>query len=547
MQKSRYAPYYLFLICIVAVNFAGIRTGFFSDDPALYASIAKQFLYQHSFFELYSYGEHWLDKPHFPFWMAMFSFRIFGISVWAYKLPALLFFVMSLFYTYFFTKKYYGREAGFTAVLITGSALHVLMSNTDVRAEPYLMGLIIGTIYHISEMNGRFRWYHLVLAAFYTACAIMTKGLFVMVAIYGALFGQLFFQKRLRELLRWKWLVLFLLTIMFITPELYALYTQFDLHPERVVFYRQNVSGIRFFLWDSQFGRFINNGPIKRKGGSIFFFVHTLSWAFAPWCMLFFYVVYSTIKDMVRGIGMKEYYSFSGSILLLILFSLSGFQLPFYTNILFPLFAVFMSRIIYEREGFSRPARLYYTITQLIYIAGFTIVVLALFFLLSPDSFTWMLISILIVAALCIVVFLWVKQASKRLFFLSCVAMIFVQFFLVGYLYPEMVRYKGEIRAAEYVNEHIPADTPVYIFRSENNAFQFYCNRPVAFAKADTRLKKNLIYFADDFDVDALNKQQVPFTVIGAFADYGRETINLKFLNRKTRDQALTSVYLIRL
>jgi hypothetical protein len=70
-----------------------------------------------------------------------------------------------------------------------------------------------------------------------------------------------------------KWLLVFILTFIFIIPEIYAVYNQFDLHPEKVVFGKKNVSGMKFLFWDSQFGRFFNNGPIKGKGDITFLFI----------------------------------------------------------------------------------------------------------------------------------------------------------------------------------------------------------------------------------------------------------------------------------
>src|ERR1700761_918613 len=130
--------YLLIFVLALLVNFAGINTGFFTDDPGLYASIAKNLIYKHDFLQLFTYNQDWLDKPHFPFWMAAISFKIFGISVWAYRLPALLFFLLGIFYTWLFAKKYYNVETAATAVLILMTSQYVLMGNTDVRAEPYL-------------------------------------------------------------------------------------------------------------------------------------------------------------------------------------------------------------------------------------------------------------------------------------------------------------------------------------------------------------------------------------------------------------------------
>jgi len=224
-MKNTHKIFYLALFVLaLAVNFAGINNKFFTDDPGLYASIAKNLVYKKDFFQLFTYNRDWLDKPHFPFWAILLSFKVFGISVWAYRLPALLFFVISLVYTFLFTRKYYGWETGAIAVLLLMTAQNTILANTDVRAEPYLMGLIIGSIYHIAQLEERFTFSDMLLAALLTAFAIMTKGIFVTTAIYGSLLGHLLFQKKLKHLLQFKWLWLLVLTFIFTLPEFYALY-----------------------------------------------------------------------------------------------------------------------------------------------------------------------------------------------------------------------------------------------------------------------------------------------------------------------------------
>src|SRR6202012_3692377 len=150
MKDTNRLLYLLLFVLALVVNFSGISLKFFTDDPALYASIAKNSLYQHNWLYLFTYNQDWLDKPHFPFWLVMCSFKLFGISSWTYRLPALLFFLLSLLYTYLFTKKFHSRETAVIAVLILSTAQSLMMSNVDVRAEPYLMALVIGSIYHVS-------------------------------------------------------------------------------------------------------------------------------------------------------------------------------------------------------------------------------------------------------------------------------------------------------------------------------------------------------------------------------------------------------------
>src|SRR5271170_3101352 len=97
----------IFLLALV-INFTGINLDFFTDDQGLYASIAKNLLHKNDFLQLFTYNNDWLDKPHFPFWMILASFKIFGVSTWAYRLPAMLFFCLGLVYTYLLARKYYG-------------------------------------------------------------------------------------------------------------------------------------------------------------------------------------------------------------------------------------------------------------------------------------------------------------------------------------------------------------------------------------------------------------------------------------------------------
>jgi hypothetical protein len=47
-------------------------------------------------------------------------------------------------------------QLAMVATLMVSTSLHIIMSNTDVRAEPYLMAFIIGAIYHISNLEKRF-------------------------------------------------------------------------------------------------------------------------------------------------------------------------------------------------------------------------------------------------------------------------------------------------------------------------------------------------------------------------------------------------------
>jgi len=548
-MKDKLKLFYLLLFVLaLLVNLAGINVNFFTDDPGLYASIAKNLVYKKEFLQLFTYNQDWLDKPHFPFWMVFLSFKVFGISVWAYRLPALLFFMLGLLYTWLFARKFYGTEAATIAVLILMTAQYAIMGNTDVRAEPYLLALIIGSIYHIACLEERFSFADLLLTALLTACAIMTKGIFVITAIYGGLLGQLIFQKKFWNLFSFKFIGLFLLTLIFTLPEFYALYIQFDLHPEKLVFERHHVSGIKWFLWDSQFGRFANTGPISQKaGGDLFFYLHTLLWAFAPWCLLFYYAIYKRVGDIFKKRSLAEYYTLSGGLLLLLLFSLSRFQLPFYTNAVFPLFAIIMAPYCYMQ--LSRFGTKYRLVSQWVYIILFPLAVMVINYFLRPGGNFFFGIDTAMFFLVILAIFTQVKQNHQRVFLLNCTAALFANFYLVTVLYKEVASYNGQITAARYVNQPEFAKWHLYSLKKENNVFQFYTNKPIDYLwledfnsfKADS----NAVFYASQLSIDYLTQKHITFKVIKSFQNYPQERILPDFVNKPNRYKVLDKVYLI--
>ncbi|PIW08076.1 MAG: hypothetical protein COW39_11110 [Comamonadaceae bacterium CG17_big_fil_post_rev_8_21_14_2_50_60_13] len=135
-------------------------------------------------------------------------------------------------------------------------------------------------------------------------------------------------------------------------PELWALYAQFDAQPDKLVLGRIGVSGIQFFLWDSQFGRFFNSGPITNPGGTPYFFAGVFLWAFLPWvgvavlAVVREWRVFKTRAPAQRATTVFLAGSFGVTFAL---FSLSKFQLDYYTVIVYPFLAIFCARDLAER------------------------------------------------------------------------------------------------------------------------------------------------------------------------------------------------------
>jgi 4-amino-4-deoxy-L-arabinose transferase-like glycosyltransferase len=533
------------LLLEVFVNFSGIAVPFFSNDPALYAAISKAMVQKNDFINLYVYGVDWLDKPHFPFWMAALSFKLFGISESAYRLPALLFVLLGAFYTYLLAKKLYTTGVAQVSVLVLLAAQHLLMSNTDVRAEPYLLALIVGAVYHFYNLFQRFDLLNLVLGSLVAGCAVMTKGIFALVPIGTAIVGHALFTGQFKRFFRWRWLLAAMLLAVFIFPEIYAVYVQFDLHPEKTVFNTTGVSGVKWFLWDSQFSRFVMQGPIVRAKGDVFYYVHTLLWAYAPWCLLFYFVFAGSIVAIVKKHKLQEYVTLSAIIPMLLFFSLSKFQLNFYTNILFPFFSILVASFI--ASPLSHGRRAFYIIAQTLYSSIFVLGTFIIILLLSPQK-QWLYLVGGVAFITCIVIVL-IKTPSVNLRYLviSCLSTLYINFCLNFSLYPKMSSLKGENQAAAYVNQFYP-NQKLGVIENRRSGFEFYSRQPVQQINLDqwmNGVENERLYYVDAVVYDKLLQNNAHFTIIKQFDDHSSENI-LKFIRSTENKQPVQQGYLIK-
>jgi 4-amino-4-deoxy-L-arabinose transferase-like glycosyltransferase len=464
---------YLFIAMAVAVNFSGLFVTLIAPDATLYATIAKTMVLNHNYADIVLNGKDWLDKPHFPFWVTALFFNVFGITTWTYKLPGILFLLMGALYTYRLAKELYNKQVALWSVLILLTAEHIIISSNDVRAEPYLTGLIIASVYHFYKAYTRNNFWQLLIGSIFTACAIMTKGMFAIVPIGGAIVGQFIVTKQWKQLFNWRWLIAIILVLIFIIPELYCLYHQFDIHPEKVVFGHTNVSGIKFFFWDSQFGRFFNTGPIK-GGGDPFFFVHTTLWAFLPWSLLFFVSIFRFIKTGIKNVQEQEWICISGALLTFLLFSASKFQLPYYMNIVFPFFAIITAQYLYSVASAKSLKAI--RITQTIVIAVILLIICVLQYFFVPVYFTWP-VAVLIGILFLLMIFLPGKLSNislQKIIMRTVLAALIVNLYLNLAFYPSLMEYQGGSQVAMWINDHNPQQYPVMQCEDANWAMQFY-------------------------------------------------------------------------
>lgn len=537
---------YKFLIVLLAiVSIPALFGGVMEPDGALYASMSKNIILFKDWFNLYGRGADWLDKPHLTFWISATSFKIFGISSFAYKLPSFLFGLLGAWYLYKLAKDIYDEKTGLISVVIFLSALHIITSTFDVRAEIYITTFTLASIYHYYKAHQNSFW-HIIAGSFFAACAILIKGIFVLIPVFAGFIIYWLFTKQYHQLLKPKWYIAILLIFVFITPELYSLYTQFDLHPEKIVFERTGVSGLKFFFWDSQFGRFFNNGPIKGKG-DISFFLHTTLWAFLPWSVLFYTAVVNLFKRKNRiALAPESIMIWASAAVTFLIFSLSKFQLPHYILIIFPQFSIITA--MYLRKLDSKGLKIFFIIQNIIFILVIALLSVLVFFF-GFDS-PYLIIGILIVVlAISFLLFKGISLETiiARSAFLSVGLMIFLFIFF----YPTLLKYQAGMQAGNWLKQNYPTAKPAVLNYIDAFSFDFYAPGEVKYLHNYTDLDKSknlkdLVIYIPEQELAKL-KSEYHAEILKSFEYFHTTKLTGKFLNAKTRPQVLENFYLVKI
>ncbi len=530
------------------VYFVGMLVTTMEIDGAVYAEISREMYRNGNFLELYLKGQDWLDKPHFQFWITALSFKLFGVGNFSYKLPAVIFMLLGAYYTYLFGKKFYSRKHGYIAALLLMTSQHIITSNTDVRAEPYLTGLTIFSLYYLAIYLKDKAFYHLIIGALGLACLLMTKGLFTILPVASGLGLTLIYEKRWKEILHWQWLVLVLITLVFISPTLYGYYTQFDLHPEKELFGRSNISGIKFFLWDSQWGRFTNTGPIKGAGDPTFF-LHTLLWAYLPWAFLAYFALFIKAKKLIQGTSKRESYTFFGFVFLFLIFSASSFQLPHYLNALFPLLSIVTTNELYAFAKKQKFQNVFYQIHLWSSVIVLSLVVI-IHFIFSDQSPKADIYAVFLVGIALIVLLISLKgQKFRKLLFIPAISVLLANYYINRSFYPQLLRYQSESEVAYYMKSKDLDEKALVTLGVREEMISFLQDRIVPSFDIDNSRQNDLrgkYVFTNQAGLDHLATLSLEYKIIETFPDFRITVLNGSFLNKKTRDKELEPKYLVK-
>ena len=540
-QPFLYSATYIFLFSLLSIVYIfGLFVPLMDNDAAHHATIALHMYLNRDYVNLIDAGKDYLDKPHLHFWLCAFSYKVFGVTTFAYKLPSFLFTILGTYSTYRLGKSLYNKEVGKLAALIIASAFAYMLAAADVRMDAILTACIAFATWQGVEFIQQKRILHAFGFGLGLALGFSTKG---HIAVFTPAIGILFYILYLKDwktFLNWKWLLVLLSFAAFIFPTVYCYYLQFNLHPEKIVRGKDHINGVKFILLGQSVERFSGEGFGGNAKNDYLFFFHSFLWAFAPWSILAFIAAFSRIKNYLER--KDEWLTISTIIIIALLLTFSSFKLPHYLNITFPAAAVLVSSRMLNN---STNPKIIYSIQ-----AGVSVLVILLVATLNVLAFPvdkpFILIGMIFFLSVFFYLLINYQLAWLQKAVAFSVAMMAFSFFLLNTnFYPQLLKYQGGNELAKKIKGNVDPANVFFWGENYSSSFNFYTvsERKQFTDSLYSKSGKPVWLLFDKRNLEDINKAGYRIGLSYSAVDFEVSKLDLGFVNPSTRDKNLTELF----
>jgi 4-amino-4-deoxy-L-arabinose transferase-like glycosyltransferase len=531
---------YLFLFSLLAVVYSiGLFVPLMDNDAAHHANIALHMHLTGDYVNLIDFGKDYLDKPHLHFWLSAFSYKIFGVTTFAYKFPSFLFTIAGIYSVFRLGKALYNIEAGKLAALIFTSAFAVILSNNDVRMDAILTACVAFASWQAVEFIHYKKLLNAAGLALGMALGFCTKGHIAVLTPVTGLFFYILYRKEWDLFRNRKWLFVIVCFAILIFPVVYCYYLQFNLHPEKIVRGKNNINGMKFILLNQSAERFGGEMGAVLKTDYLFF-LHSFLWTFAPWSVICYWTAAGRIKNLFKR--ETEWFTVSTILSIALLLSLSGFKLPHYLNIVFPAAAVLTASWIIANE---RKAKI-------IFILQLLLAVFALLFAALLNFFVFPVRNYFIVAAVAVllaVVFHFFKTRTltiaQKAICVSSSSVILIFFLLNSNFYPQLLKYQAGNELALKTKDKLNPQNVYFWKENYHSAYNFYSSTlRRQFADSVLQPGKKLWLLFHEAEKNEIEQSGYSIGQWFGVQDFEITRLDKNFLNPATREHVLKKIVL---
>jgi 4-amino-4-deoxy-L-arabinose transferase-like glycosyltransferase len=540
---------------LIIILLRGLFIHVMDVDASQYASISMEMLQNGSWLQVQHRGADYLDKPPLLFWSGAFSFLLFGLSDWAYKLPSLLAALAGVYATYRFCLLYYPASMARNAAFMLASSVGFVLLCNDVRTDTLLLGMTTCSIWQFAAYLKEKKWLNFVGAFAFAGLAMLAKGPIGLVMPGFAVGTQLLLRRNWRDLLHPSWLLGLGIVLLILAPMCWGLYQQFDVHPEKTINDRTGVSGLYFFFWEQSFGR-ITGENIWKNNTPWYYFIHVYLWAFLPWCLL----LWAALGQRIRQIWVEklhlpagdEAYSIGAFLITFVALSQSKYKLPHYIFITLPWAAVLVARMLEQSK--ERMLRRWMGVQY------FVITVLLIGAILIP-TFVFPTLNILVWGPFLVGIFglmyrilrnPWptdaVQLVQRNLF-----AMILVLGMLNFYFYPSLLPYQSTSTLMVQAKAAHLSKEKMAFFKRHGHALDFYNGALLKKMNSPQEIRQKALenqgiyLYTNAEGKSELDSSGVRYKQVFAFEHFQVALLKPAFLNPATRARTLEPVFLLKI
>jgi len=336
-------------------------------------------------------------------------------------------------------------------------------------------------------------------------------------------------------------------------PMSIGLYQQFDLHPEKIMYNKNHVSGIRFYYWTQSFGR-ITGESKWNNNSNIFFLLQNMLWSYIPWIFIFLLAIVNKsiflIKNRFKSEKNKEWIYFSGFLLTYFALGMSKYQLPHYIFVVFPFASIITANFLNEKINDSQSKYLLKRYS-LFHFLVFCFLWIALIILLK-FAFVSIHPIVSIIAMICFAGFLYLnfinRQSKLLVIYLCLYTVIGINLFLNGFIYPALLTYQAGNNAGKWISKNNISVGDVYTYQFEAyRSLDFYANGIVKQKDDVSDVKSGEFIITTKNKLSDFDKLHKIYSILYSGYNFPITRLSLNFLNPKTRKKVLDEFVLIKI
>ena len=371
--------------------------GFVGPDEPRYAWIARAMAETGDWVTPRLYGQAWFEKPVLYYWGAAASFKVFGVSEAAARLPSAVCALLGTLAVGWLGWRVYGTATARWVLILLPTSIGMIGFSHAAATDMAFAGMLTIAMVCAAVCLGLTRdehtpilprtpWLALILFCFFLGLAVLAKGPAAIILCGGAIFFWAIFTKRWRDAFR------------LLHPAAILAFCGTAM-PWYILCARRNAEFFHVFIVEHNFRRYLT--PEFQHAQPWWFYAPVLLVAFLPWTAMLVWAVSRGVRGYMRTRRMSDaawfFVCWAGFCVLF--FSTSHSKLPGYILPAFPAVAALVARayVSLERRQGSAPEgedlrlgaaqRIFRRVQVVGALAFFGLFGLAAFLATSPKSF----------------------------------------------------------------------------------------------------------------------------------------------------------------